>query len=178
MSRKSALLWVLLCVGLLAVAASSIAHLRRSKVTPLGQAPRIEYAPESTMTQLARQQFLQGNFSSIKNMHDLPPSVLRAFTEEGGSRLVMADPGKDFRATDVVYDSTLPSKRLIFAGVSGDKCFVHYEQGGIGLSYALGLFNVTSKNGMKPMWQGSCGQRATDLEDLRSLLASGSCSGP
>jgi hypothetical protein len=177
MSRKSPLFWVLLCVGLFAVAAISVAHLRKSKVPPLRQAPRIEY-PSQTVTQLARQDFLQGSFSSIKNMQDLPPSVLRAFTEQSGSRLVMADPGKDFRATDVIYDSTVPSKRLIFAGVSGDKCFVHYEQGGIGLSYVLALFNVTSKDRMKPIWQGYCGRRATDLEDLRSLLAGGSCSGP
>lgn len=175
MPRKSALIWVLFCLGVLAVAAISVAYLRKGRVTPLGQAPRIEY-PSETMTQLARQEFLQGSFSSIKNMHDLPPSVLRMFTEEGGSRLVMVDPGKDFRATDVVYDPTLPSKRLIFAGVSGDKCFVHYEQGGIGLSYSLVLFNVSPKDGMKPIWKGYCGRRATNLEDLRSLLAGGSCS--
>ena len=175
MPRKSALIWVLFCLGVLAVAAISVAHLRKSKVKPIGHAPRIEY-PSETMTQLARQEFLQGSFSSIKNMHDLPLSVLRAFTEEGGSRLVMADPGKDFRATDVVYDPTLPSKRLIFAGVSGDKCFVHYEQGGIGLSYVLAFFNATSKDDIRPIWKGYCGRSATNLEDLRSLLAGGSCS--
>jgi len=82
MSRKSALFWVLLCVGLLAVAAISVAHLRKGKVTPLGQAPRIEY-PSETMTQLARQEFLQGSFSFIKDMQDLPPSVVGAFTEQG-----------------------------------------------------------------------------------------------
>ena len=90
---------------------------------------------------------------------------------------MMADPGKDFRATDVIYDSSLPSKRLIFAGVSGDKCFVHYEQGGIGLSYVLALFKVTSKDHIKPIWRGYCGRRATNLEGLRSLLAGGNCSG-
>jgi hypothetical protein len=129
------------------------------------------------MAQLARQEFLQGSFSFIKDMQDLPPSVVGAFTEQGGSRLVMADPGKDSRATDVIYDSSLPSKRLIFAGVSGDKCFVHYEQGGIGLSYVLALFKVTSKDHIKPIWRGYGGRRATNLEDLRSLLAGGNCSG-
>jgi hypothetical protein len=176
MSRKAALFWLLLCVGLLAVAAISVAHLRKSKIPPLGQAPRIEYKSEA-MTRLAKEEFLQGGFSLIKNMQDLPPSVLRAFTEQGGARLVMADPGKDFRATDVVYDSALPSERLIFAGVSGDKCFVHYEQGGIGLSYVLALFDFTSKDQMKPIWRGYCGRRATNLEDLRSLVAGGGCSG-
>jgi hypothetical protein len=177
MSRKSALLWVFSCVGLLAVAAISVAHLRKNHASPLGDAPRIEY-PSEAMTQLAKQEFLQGSFSLIKNMQDLPPSVIRAFTEQGGPRLVMADPGKDFRATDVVYDSTLPSERLIFAGVSGDKCFIHYERGGIGLSYVLAFFDVTSKDHVEPIWRGYCGRRATNLEDLRSLLAGGSCSRP
>jgi hypothetical protein len=177
MSRKSALFWVLLCVGLLAVAAISVAHLRKSKVPPLGQAPQIEYKSEA-MTQLAKQEFLQGSFSLIKNMQDLPPSVVRAFTEQGGSRLVMADPGKDYRATDVVYDSTLPSERLIFAGVSGDKCFVHYERGGIGLSYVLVFFDVTSNDHVELIWRGYCERRATNLEDLRSLLSGGNCSRP
>ena len=177
MSRNSALVRVFFCLGLFAVAAISAGYLRKSRLPALGEAPRIEY-PSEIMAQSARQQFLEGSFSFIKNVKNLPAPVLRAFTEQGGSRLVMADPGKDFRATDVIHDSTLPSKRLIFAGVSGDKCFVHYEQGGIGLSYVLALFNVISKDSMKPIWRGYCGRRATNLEDLRSWLADGSCSQP
>ena len=176
MSRKSALLWVFLCLGLFAVAAISVGYWRKSKLSPPAEAPRIEY-PSEIMAQSARQQFLEGSFSLIENVRNLPAPVLRAFSEQGGSRLVMADPGKNFRATDVIYDSSLPSKRLIFAGVSGDKCFVYYEQGGIGLSYVLALFNVTSEDSMKPIWRGYCG-RATNFEDLRSLLADGSCSQP
>ena len=133
------------------------------------------------MSQAARQQFLEGSFSLIDNVKNLPAPVLRAFTEQGGSRPVMADPGKHFQATDVVYDPTLTFKRLLFAGVSSDRCFVYYEQGGIGLSYVLAFFNVTSKDSMKPIWRGYCergGRPATNLEGLRSWLADGSCFQP
>lgn len=70
----------------------------------------------------------------------------------------MANPGKNFRATDVVYDSALPYKRLIFGGVSGDRCFfVHYERGGWGLSYLLAFFNVTPNGSLKPFGRATVG---------------------
>jgi hypothetical protein len=137
----------------------------------------MEYASKK-MSQTARQQFLEGSFSLIKEVRSLPAPVLQAFTEQGGSRLVMSDPGKDFRATDVVYDSALPSKRLILAGLSGEKCFVHYEQGGRGHSYILALFSLNSKDGMEPIWRGYCNRPATTVDELRTSLANGSCSEP
>jgi hypothetical protein len=105
---------------------------------------------------LAAQQFLEGNFKIINRVGNLPQPVLQVFTEEGGSRFVMADPGKEFQATDVIYDGTLPRKRLILAGVQDDRCFVLYEQGGIGLSEILAFFKLTSKDSMEPLWSGYC----------------------
>src|SRR5260370_3153799 len=112
----------------------------------------------------------------ILSLSKIPRPVLRVFTEVGGSRPVMANPGKRFEATDFIVDSSIPRKRLIFAGVSGDRCFVHYEQGGIAHSYLLALFTVTSPATMKPIWRGYCGH-AAHIRDLRSELAAG-CSQP
>lgn len=166
------------CLGLLAVAGASVAYLLKSQSPPLGVGPPIEY-PSADMPQSIRQQFLGGRFSLIKEVRNLPAPVLRAFTEQhGGSRLVMADPGQAFRATDVIFFDNLPYKRLIFAGVSGEKCFVHYEQGGRGQMYVLAFFNVTSEDSMKPIWRGHCGRPAANLEELRSWLADGNCSKP
>jgi hypothetical protein len=176
MSRKSALRCVFASIGLFAVAAISIVGLQKSKSPPLGE-DRIEY-PSEEMSQSTREQFLQGDFSLIRAVNALPAPVLRAFTEQGGSRLTMVDPGKTFRVADVILDPTLPSKRLIFAGLSGDRCFVHYEQGGRGHSYVLALFNVTSKDGTRPVWRGYCRAGAATTEELRSWLANGSCSRP
>ena len=163
------------CIGLFAVAGIAVAYLQKGKSPALGEGPQIEY-PSGEMSQSAREQFLQGDFSLTKDVRALPAPVLRAFTEQGGSRLTMANPGKDFQATDFIVDNALPSKRLIFAGVSGDKCFVHYEQGGRGHSYVLASFNVLSKDDMKPVWRGYCRARAATLEELRAWFVKGSCS--
>jgi hypothetical protein len=169
--RKSTLIGLSI-LGLAVVAGTSLAYLRCRR-SPALEA-WIDY-PSEKMSQSAKQQFLEGSFSTIKKVRNLPAPVLRAFTEKGGSRLVMADAGKAFQATDVIYFD-LPYKRLIFAGVSSEKCFVHYEQGGRAHLYRLALFTLTSKDSMKPIWLGHCKGRAARLEDLRSWLADGSCS--
>ena len=175
MMRRKSIVIAFVCLCLFAVVGGSIAYLRKSKSPPLGEAPSIEY-PSEKMAESATRHFLEGSFTLINNVRDLPPPVLRGFTEVGGSRLVIANPGEDFQATDVIYDSSQPRKRLIFAGVSGEKCFVYYEQGGIGLSHILHLFQVNS-NSMKPVWKGYCGG-AANLEQLRSMLEGDGCSQP
>ena len=154
-----------------------VAYPNKSKSPALGNAPQVQF-PSENLAPTAAKQFLDGSFSLIKDVQSLPAPVLRAFTEQGGSRLLMANPGKDFRVGDVIYDPTVPSKRLIFAGILGDRCFVHYEQGGIGHSYVVALFKVSSKDSVNPIWRGYCRDGATSLEDLRSWVGDGQCSQP
>jgi hypothetical protein len=175
MPRKSALI-TLICLGLCVLVVGSIVYLRKSKSPPLGEAPSIEFTSGKIAESDARQ-FLDGNFTLIHEVKNLPPPVLRGFTERGGSRWVIADPGQDFQSADFIYDSSQPRKRLIFAGVSGKKCFVYYEQGGIGLSDILHLFHVNSES-MEPVWKGQCPGRAVSLGQLRSWLEEGKCSLP
>jgi hypothetical protein len=151
--------------------------LPEKQAPPLGEEPQIEY-PAEKMSRVAIRSFLEGQFSIIKHVGSLPAPVLQVFTEKGGSRPVMADPGKNFEATDFIVDGTLPRKRLIFAGVSGDKCFVQYEQGGIGHFYVLALYNLPSQGRLKPLWWGSCPRPATNIDTLRTWVANGSCSQP
>jgi hypothetical protein len=172
-ARKSALIVVYAIFGLLPVAGASVAYLLKSQSPPLGLGPRIQY-PSADMPQSVKQQFLGDRFSLITEVRKLPAPVLQAFTE-GSSRRVMADPGRPFQATDVIYDSTLPIRRLIFAGVLGEKCFVHYEQGGRAHLYVLAFFDVTSEDRMKPIWRGGCRRPAANLEELRSWVADGNC---
>ena len=154
---------LLICSGLL------IVHLFRP-TEPLREGPPVAYST-TTLPPLAREQFLVGNFRIVRKVEELPPPVRLVFTENGGSRVLMADPGKKFLATDVIYDASLPRKRLIFAGVIDDRCFVHYEQGGLGLTDILALFKLTSKDSVEPIWRGHCGH-ATDIQNLRSLVMS------
>ena len=166
----------ILAVGTcIAFTAFFLGYSKKSE-SPLGIPPKIQFTSEN-LDSTAAKRFLDDRFSLVNDVRSLPTPVLRAFTEQDGSRLLMANPGKHFRVTDVIYDPTLPSKRLILAGVSGDKCFVHYEQGGIGLSYVVALFKVTATD-MKPIWQGYCGERANSLEELRLWVGDGRCSHP
>jgi hypothetical protein len=173
MTRRPVLTAVFMCIGLFAVGSFSFVYWQESKPLPRGDG--IEY-PSQAMPKATREQFLQGDFSIILKVKALPGPVLRAFTEEGGSRLLMVDPGKKFEATDAITDAALPSERLIFAGVSGDRCFVHYEQGGFRHSYVLALFNVNSTDTMKPVWRGYCRAGAANLAQLRARLVNGDCS--
>src|SRR5215467_4897080 len=111
---------------------------------PLGESPRIEFP--SPIGQSEVEQFLDGDFQLIKDMKALPEPLIHAFTEIGGSRLTVANPGKRFEATDAIWDDTLPQKRLVIAGLSGNKCFMLYEQGGIIHFFVLALFKLSPPN--------------------------------
>lgn len=173
MIRRPAIAVGVTCIGLLAIGSFSFVYWQNSEPLPRGDG--IEY-PSQELPRATREQFLEGDFSLMLKVQSLPGPVLRAFTEKGGSRLLMVDPGKKFEATDAITDAALPSERLIFAGVSGDRCFVHYEQGGLGHLYVLALFNVTSTDTIKPVWRGYCRAGATNLAQLRAWLVSGDCS--
>jgi hypothetical protein len=171
--RKLGLSTALVCSALIFI--GFVVFLLQGKLSRLGEGPAIEY-PSGSAAASNAQGFLDGTFSLITNTRNLPGPVLRAFTEQRGSRLTMANPGKWFNASDLVIDAAPPSKRLIFAGVSGEKCFVHYEQGGIGLSHVLALFQLPSNDSMRPVWRGYCRGPAKSVEELRSSLRDGSCS--
>ncbi len=162
-TRKSAL--VIVCLLLLVMLGTLAFHPWRGSTEPLGESPLISYESTSAPDPTVRQ-FLEGDFALIKDVNSLPHPVRQAFTEAGGSRLVMANPGQRFEATDFIRDTSLPRKRLIFAGVSGNKCFVHYEHGGLGHSFLVSFFELTSVDTMRPIWGGHCGP-ARDLSDLR-----------
>ncbi len=165
---------VKLVVTVFIVAAGIVLALSRRDRKPLGEAPPLDFSSPGT-SQLTRQQFLDGDFTIIQDVKLLPRPVLEKFTEQNGSRPVIANPGKNFVVGDVIYDSSTPRERLIFAGVSGEKCFVHYEQGGRGHMYLLALFDLTSPSSVRPLWQGHCRGLAANISDLRSQVVNGDC---
>jgi hypothetical protein len=174
MTRKSTLVIIIACF-LFAVARTGMLRYSGKVLRPLGEPPQIG-SPSGRISQSALQQFLYGNFKILTEVKTLPSSVLQVFAERDGSRLFMANPGEKFQATDVVQNASLPRMRLLFAGVSSDKCFVHYEHGGRGHTYNLALFRMASTESMDPVWLGYCDRPATNFQDLRSLLADGRCS--
>jgi hypothetical protein len=138
---------------------------------PLGEAALIQFQQTAKPDENVKA-FLSEDFEIIKGVAALPEPIRKLYTEAGGSRFVLADPGQKFEATDVISDPSLPRKRLIFAGVTGEHCFVHYEQGGFGHSFRLALFELNSPSTVTPLWLGSCGP-ATNIDALRSQVRDG-----
>jgi hypothetical protein len=159
---------------LLAVMGIEIIRSTKSHGAPLGQARPMQFRPGG-LNQAAREEFLNRDFTIVNAVRVLPSPVLEALTEQSGSRLVMANPGGKFEATDFIIDSSLPQRRLIFAGVSGDRCFIHYERGGRGHSYIVAFFRLISASSMEPLWSEYCDGPAATFHDLRSKIATGKC---
>jgi hypothetical protein len=173
LNRKLLVVAGSLLAVLVLIAGIKIIQLWAGDASPLGEAMPINFPSISSPE---TQQFLEGDFEIIRRVEALPRPVLGAFTEQGGSRTLMANPGKKFEAADVILDASVPQKRLLFAGVSDSKCFVHYEQGGRGHSFVLAFFTLTPAHEMKPLWQGYCDEPAANIQTLRSKFENGSCS--
>jgi hypothetical protein len=111
---------------------------------------------------------LDGEFSLVTKVESLPDEVKTTLAQAfGQEKLELANPGQKFNSGDVGR----PGRRLIFAGVSKDKCFIHYEQGGIGLMYRLVVFQISGQK-VSFLWAGS-GFHAHDLQQLRSAISEG-----
>jgi hypothetical protein len=90
---------------------------------------------------------LRHTATTVASLLDLP----RPIAQDLQSRLrplvdleapAMADRGGPFRATDIITDSTVPSRRFIHAGRSGDLWLVWYEQGGRGYATHLVIYRI------------------------------------
>ncbi len=85
----------------------------------------------------------------------------------------MANPGQNYQVGDVIFDASLPPRRLIFAGTSEDKWFLHYERGGRGVARYVVVFKIGSDADAQLLWGGAGTKRANNLEQLRKMLAVG-----
>jgi hypothetical protein len=149
-------------------------HYQIGPYRPLRERATVNF-PSTAMDEVERASFLDGNFMIADKMRALPSAIIAVYTELDGKRLTMADPGRQFEAGDVIYDASIPRKRLIFAGIQNQKCFLHFEQGGRGHSFLLVFFRLGSANGTKPVWVSYCNRPATDFADLRGMIRDGRC---
>jgi hypothetical protein len=121
-----------------------------------------------------RGHILDGEFKLVVSTQTMPDPVKHAFiaaTKEKG--FALANPGADYQAGDVVYDKQLPRRRLIFAGSSPGKWFIHYEQGGFAHSYYLLIFGSQSDGSWRFLWGAASTRPAKDLDELRKMIARG-----
>ncbi len=177
MSRKSVRAIALTCVILFVAVRVGVVHYLKDASRPQGEGRRIE-SSAAGVSQSDWLEFLNRDFNIVTDVRALPGPVLQKYTEPGGSRLLMGNPGQKFEVTDVIRDASMPRERLIFAGVAGDKCFVHYERGGYAHTYVVEFFGITSPDSVEPLWSGYCEAPAANIQDLRSQLIHGGCSHP
>ena len=109
-------------------------------------------------------------FHEVHSTSDLPSAVVTLCAGEKGN---MANPGEKWNATDVVIDTTLPAKRLIWAATNDHYYVVHYERGGIAHSYHI-LVAKLPKGAAKPqvIWS-AMGGPFKDYPGFLAALRSG-----
>lgn len=149
----------------------SISDAKRESLLPPGEPAPIKFVAPN-MSSRERESFLAADYEILQTVSDLPAGIRSLYTVKGGTHIAMANPGERFEATDYITDPTLPRRRLIFAGVSQDRAFVHYEEGGIAHSYVIELFRLEPSQTAIGVWRGYCGP-AKGLADLRQLISAG-----
>ena len=152
----------------------SLSGLKKGPPPEPGEPPKVAWAkPHLSTTE--QQTFLDRDFQIVRTVSALPAAVLKIYTVKDGGWLVMTDPGKRLQNTDDIEDLTLPTRRLIFAGVSEDRAFVFYEMEGVMHSFILDLFELKSPEVAVGLWRGYCEGSAKNLDDLRRRAARGHC---
>lgn len=97
----------------------------------------------------------------------LPDSVVKVCADSDGR---MAVPGERWEPTDIISDSTLPRKRLIWAAVVQNFYVLHYERGGRGRSYHIVLVEFSSTGNAKIVWRAT-GERYLDIAAFSKAFA-------
>jgi hypothetical protein len=130
--------------------------------------------PCATRAQLSsadRQHILTDNFTIIMRVSAIPEHVLKRLKEMTKSEGVLfAEPGADYQVTDAILNTDLPGRRLLFAGVSKEYCFIHYEKGGIAHTYYVILFRI-SNDGATFEWGARSHHEFNDLGELKKAIA-------
>lgn len=117
---------------------------------------------------------LDRDFSIVKKVDRLPDALKSAFAQLASeSDFKMANPGEKYQETDFISEPGLPWRRLLFAGISNDRYFIHYEKGGMGHSFYVAIFNVSPAGKVSFLWGGPGFRAARDLPQLRTLVSVG-----
>jgi mono/diheme cytochrome c family protein len=136
--------------------------------------PKTSSPPVHMLSPVEKAHVLDGEFSIEKNVTRLPDSLKAVFAHlTGETDFKMANPGEKYQETDVVAEPGLPIRRLLFAGTSKEKYFIHYEKGGIAHTYHVAVFAVNPEGKVNFLWGGPGTHAATDLAQLRTMVFAG-----
>ena len=112
-------------------------------------------------------------FQVVSSVRGLPLGVREELqTLFRSAVLDIAEPNAAFRATDIILESNLPTRRLVLAACSIDHCLVYYERGGIAHSWHVALFHWTP-TATRLDWGGIAPGGLKTIDNLRKAALSG-----
>ena len=104
-------------------------------------------------------------FHEVYATTKLPSPVVKFCADDNGR---IAEPGQNWEPTDVIMDSKLPRKRLIWAATDGEYFVVHYERGGIDHSFHVLIAELKhGDTNPRVVWRGVGRQ----LKNYKAFLA-------
>lgn len=155
--------------------------LLKRPAPPQERAPRLMKEPdELTLRTISLPKerlghLLDGNFRIVRETKEIPSSCTMvfesSFEDASGShakpgQVMLANPGEGFQSGDEIVPG-LPFRRLEFAGLGPNKCFVHYQQGGQPSSFCLAIIDYASQ---KAIWVAEAHKGARNVDELRRMI--------
>ena len=117
-------------------------------------------------------------FQIVSSLRGLPLGVRAGLqTLFGSLTLDIAEPRAEFQVSDVIVNANLPSRRLVVAGCSYERCLVYYERGGIAHTWRVALFHWTP-DATRFEWGGTAPGGLATIDDVRSAILSGAIKDP
>ncbi len=118
---------------------------------------------------IGENKFINSNFNELKSLEELPREVQKYLSENIKGKISPSN--GPFRATDVVTDPKVPSRRLILAGKNKNKYFIWYEHGGRGYHHHIVV--VEEEESSIKLAYAARPFKAKSLNDIRELIFNG-----
>lgn len=105
------------------------------------------------------------DLTTYSRFKSVPRFIKRFLDGLVGRTFLIADPGEEWQATDVVLED-LPDRQLVYLGVGHEIVVLAYNKGGIGMSERVLIFNFQDSC-IKDFW---CGGVMTELTDKKQIV--------
>ena len=134
---------------------------------------RAQTTPPGILSSELRAVLRDGRFDTVTSIRGLPIGVRDALQTLFGSRtLDIAEPGQPFQQHEANGPSALPSRRLVAAGCTNQRCLVYYERGGAAPARRAVLFHWTPAL-TRVEWGALAPAGLSTIEAVRKSILSG-----
>jgi len=122
-----------------------------------------------------RAKLTSDRLAEVLDVETVPLSCKTAFAQlTGETHFSLANPKQPYQAADALaLGPQLPWRRLIFGGVTHDRCVIYYEIGGFSTTYAAVILNIANDGAPSFVWGGVDGGNVRDFPELLSRINGG-----